>query len=206
MLVKRGDIMMLYHSEDKSIPPISFYSMEDYVQYLENQKKQPRLTTSAADEEEEEPCPILFLQQESNAQGEDVYRIRPTLDTTMNGLPQTVMNTPPHPEASTTQGSESPPPYIYPRWNDTDASGGSSGLAALGPDGYGAYDPHGQYIGRYTEMDSIHDMGKTMSLSANPMDPNWGGIEYTKAQIAAGVYDGNAVFRPVFMKAPNMMG
>jgi hypothetical protein len=48
------------------INPIQFGSLDDYIRYLEVQRKSGI------------HCPVLYLQQESNDQGQDVYRMRPS--------------------------------------------------------------------------------------------------------------------------------
>jgi hypothetical protein len=55
--------------------PIQFSSLDDYIQYLEIQRK------SGIN------CPVLYLQQENNAQGQDVYRMRPSPFDLQGGLP-----------------------------------------------------------------------------------------------------------------------
>jgi hypothetical protein len=39
------------------------------------------------------------------------------------------------------------------------------------------------------------NLKKLRGLSANPMDPNWGGDAYTQSLIDAGKYSGNEVIR-----------
>ena len=65
--------------------------------------------------------------------------------------------------------------------------------------GFFAFDPTNQYVGRYTVIDQIHDSTKTQNpdgLSDNPMDPNWGGAVFTNKQVMSGKYKGNEVQPP----------
>jgi len=52
---------------------------------------------------------------------------------------------------------------------------------------YPGFDPYGQDQGLYTELDRIHDSTKKEGqFSDNPMDPNWGGVLYTRQQVMSG--------------------
>jgi len=46
--------------------------------------------------------------------------------------------------------------------------------------GYFGFDPQNQYTGKYTVIDSIHDMTGQSYTSLNAMDDNWEGNEYTR--------------------------
>jgi hypothetical protein len=61
---------------------------------------------------------------------------------------------------------------------------------------YYSFDPQDQLVGVYTNIDKIHDNGANQPLSDNPMDPNWGGNEYTLQQVNSGKYQGNEIYRP----------
>jgi hypothetical protein len=60
---------------------------------------------------------------------------------------------------------------------------------------YPGFDPYNQYPGVYTTLDQIHDstinQNPTLGLSDNPMDPNWGGVMFTRRQVNTGKYDDN---------------
>ena len=69
MLIQKGAVLALYNTKQPIVEgqnPIQFSSLDDYIQYLEIQRK------SGIN------CPVLYLQQENNAQGQDVYRMRPS--------------------------------------------------------------------------------------------------------------------------------
>ena len=74
---------------------------------------------------------------------------------------------------------------------------------------YAGFDPHNQRLGSYTTLDQIHDstvyQNPTLGLSDNPMDPNWGGIMFTRRQVNSGKYDDNVVTKPIFSGSPNIM-
>jgi len=59
---------------------------------------------------------------------------------------------------------------------------------------YAGFDPYGQHIGQYTDLDKIHD--STMlgnKISDNPMDVNWGGVLYTHDAVVSGKYKENEI-------------
>jgi hypothetical protein len=74
---------------------------------------------------------------------------------------------------------------------------------------YAGFDPYNQYTGVYTDLDQIRDstinQNPALGLSDNPMDPNWGGIMFTRRQVNSGKYDDNIVTKPIFSGSPNIM-
>lgn len=67
MLVNNGNNLLLFNSkqpEIKGINPIQFKNLDEYISYLDDQKKKGIR------------CPILYLQLENDAQGKNVYRMR----------------------------------------------------------------------------------------------------------------------------------
>lgn len=58
---------------------------------------------------------------------------------------------------------------------------------------YYGFDPTSQYVGMYTDIDKIHESTSFSELSDNPMDSNWGGVEYTRKQVDSGKYNDNLV-------------
>ena len=66
----------------------------------------------------------------------------------------------------------------------------------LNPSGTYGFDPSSQYTGKYTILDQIHDSTETQypsGLSANAMDPNWGGAVFTNEKLNEGQYVGDEV-------------
>lgn len=71
---------------------------------------------------------------------------------------------------------------------------------------YPGFDPYGENNGRYTNIDQVHDSTKTEGpVSDNPMDPNWGGVLYTREKVMSGKYNDNQVLKPIYGGAPNVM-
>jgi hypothetical protein len=163
LLIQQGDVLMLYNTKQPIVEgtnPMPFFNLDEYINYLEIQRKKGI------------NCPVLFLQQENNAQGQDIYRMRPSPFELQGGLPSQA----PIP-IQVGDASRDNPPYNannYPGFNTSD-----------------------QYIGTYTEMDQRHDSTKQNKISDNPMDPNWAGTTYTQQMVDSGKYDENNITKPV---------
>jgi hypothetical protein len=160
MLVKKGNMLFLFNTTDpQDEPPLQFNNLEEYVAYLENQRAQGLI------------CPILFLQQENDVQGNDVYRIRPSIFDQQGGMyPLTVA------------------PII-----DSNRSSQKYNL-----NNYPGFDPYGLQTGVFNKLDEIHFSTEKATLSDNPMDSNWGGVEFTQNSVESGKYDDNMVSKPVY--------
>ena len=78
ILVQEGSKFYLYNSKVVKVPgvnPVVFNNLEDYVEFIEWQRSQNI------------NCPVLFLQQTLDAQGNSVYKIRPSPTNLQGGLP-----------------------------------------------------------------------------------------------------------------------
>lgn len=197
ILVKEGNSLLLYNSKKPKKDgenPIPFYNLDEYINYLEIQRKKGIR------------CPVLYLQKENDAQGNDVYRFRPNpfgLDAGVSPYMMTraefahqdsiLQNPPPTILMGQTTASNNqtqPIPYI-------DASR-ENGIYNKG--NYAGYDPHGLYQGIYTDIDKIHDStSKDAPVSRNPMDVNWGGVMVTQHAVDSGVYAENEIYKPNYV-------
>jgi cellulose synthase/poly-beta-1,6-N-acetylglucosamine synthase-like glycosyltransferase len=65
---------------------------------------------------------------------------------------------------------------------------------------YNSFDPYGQNVGVYTEVDKIHDSTSMNKISDNPMDKNWAGITYTQQMVDSGKYVGNNIDKPILFQ------
>jgi hypothetical protein len=68
---------------------------------------------------------------------------------------------------------------------------------------FNEFDPYGQYIGVYTNIDALHDSTKKNvvdKFSDNAMDPNWGGVELTNQSIKTGKYEDNNIYKPMLFQ------
>ena len=166
LLIQRGNILLLYDTtrpNDES-NPIRFSNLDEYIYYVDMQRSKG------------DACPILYLQQETNAQGEDVYRARPSPFDLQGGLPPSTELYPPKPVKIVDANREHPP---------------------YNANNYAGFDPYGQNVGQYTTLDAIHDSTSSKEVSDNPMDANWAGVTYTQQMVDSGKYDENVVTRPV---------
>ncbi len=176
LLVKKENILLLYNSK---IPakdgenPLPFYSLDEYIAYLETQRKQGF------------DCPVLFLQMENDAQGNDIYRIRPS-PFQQNGGDPTHIDPSLFPDGVTLYAGGNPIEVV----DSSRDSGYNTGT-------YQGFDPYGLHIGEYTNIDAIHDSTALQPVSDNPMDPNWGGIRVTEGAINSGKYEDRYVSRPI---------
>ena len=170
ILVKLGNTLQLYNSRKPAKPgenPILFQNLDEYIQYLETQRQSGI------------HCPVLFLQHENNAQGEDVYRVRPSPFQLNPGLPIT---------ANLSKGpNDTPIPVI-----DASRENGYN------QNNYAGFDPYGLYVGRFTTVDAIGQSTEKAEVSDNPMDPNWGGVQHTQTAVDSGKYDENIVSRNTY--------
>lgn len=163
MLLKRGSLLYLINTkapEKVGVNPILFNNLDEYITYLEKQ---------------DEKCPVLYLQEEYNTQGQREFRVRPDPFDPQGGLPLTsnIRKQIPQGVIEVADASRDNEPY--------------------NKDQYHGFDPYGLYVGKYTEVDVLHDATSKQEISENPADTNWGGVLYTQQAIDSGRYDGNMV-------------
>jgi hypothetical protein len=115
-------------------------------------------------------CPVLYLQQSFDAQGKPTYKIRPSPLDLQGGLP---------PVASS---------GVISANSNTNFMQDDADKPPMNANSYPAFDPMETNAG----STKTH-RAKLKGLSANPMDPNWGGDTYTQALIDAGKYSGDEV-------------
>jgi hypothetical protein len=162
VLIRSGNQLFLHNTNkpNSEINPLVFENLDKYLEYLKSQRAQNIR------------CPVLFLQEENNAQGETVYRARPS-PTSMDGGGQVE-------PIKVVDGSREHPPYNQNQ--------------------YAGFDPHGNNIGQFTELDRIHQSTETnAAVSDNPMDPNWGGTIFSAQAVKSGKYAENEVGKPTMV-------
>ena len=80
LLIQKGPKYYLYNSNISQVPgvnPIEFNNLEEYTQFLEWQRGAGIR------------CPVLYVQNTYDAQGERVYKVRPSVTELEGGLPPT---------------------------------------------------------------------------------------------------------------------
>ena len=161
ILVQHGSEIFLYNSKVEKVPgvnPIRFKSLDDYSEFMEWLRGRGIR------------CPVLFLQYSYNAQGEAVYKIRPSPADIQGGLSANVPYSPaPAALVQMMDASRDNPPFNNKM--------------------YDGFDPLNFNMGDYTAHDAaFREKELTMKYSDNPMDSNWGGRQYTESVVASGAY------------------
>lgn len=161
LLIQKGAKFYLYNSNIAEVPgvnPIEFNNLEEYVEFLEWQRGAGIR------------CPVLYVQNTYDAQGERVYKIRPSVTELQGGLPPTVPVALPTKLVDATQAD-------YP-YNTNSVP---------------AFDQSSYYVGTTTPLDTMNSANESLLFSDNAMDQNWGGADYTQALVDTGYYKGNEV-------------
>ena len=185
MLIQKGSKFYLYNSKVAQVPgvnPIEFNNLEDYTEFLDWQRSQNIR------------CPVLYLQETYDAQGNRVYKSRPSISEPQFGLPPSIVapvgvasQVPPLMESALEPVGE--PAYPNPTLlvdatrNDPPYNQGS----------YPAHDQTNYYIGTTTPLDVMNMKQEQAPISPDPMDPNWGGAAYTQSLVDKGYYKDNEV-------------
>ena len=207
LLIRKGNALLLYNTSKPKddTNPIPFANLDEYIYYLEAQRKLGNT------------CPVLYLQEETNAQGEDVYRVRPSPFEQEGGLPTItdINKKNPYPPLSLSDTSKhySQPPSVITDINNSTASkqvplnllviktkDAGRENAPYNAGNYASFDPQGQYVGVLTDLDVLHHSTNKSEFSDNPMDPNWGGVELTQKMIDTGKYQDNNITKPMLFQ------
>ena len=168
LLLQKGSDFYLLNSKLANVPgvnPVRFKNLDEYVEFTEWQRSQGLL------------CPILYLQETIDVQGETVYKARPSPTNMQGGLPDYHYKGEQSDERDMVRHDElGNPDSVYNK------------------NSYPAFDANNQDIGLETPLDKMFHESET-SVSPNPMDTNWGGAEFTDQLIKAGYYKNNEVVR-----------
>ncbi len=185
LLIQKGSRFYLYNSKVAQVPgvnPIEFENLEDYTEFLDWQRSQNIR------------CPVLYLQETYDAQGNRVYKSRPSVTNPQAGLPPSAAapvgiasQIPPIMESALEpvgdQAYPNPTLLVDATRNDPPYNQGS----------YPAYDETSYYIGTTTPLDAMNMKQEQAPVSPDPMDPNWGGSDYTQSLVDKGYYKDNEV-------------
>lgn len=156
LLIQKGPHYYLYNTKLGTVPgvnPIEFHNLEEYVEFLEWQKGVGIR------------CPVLYLQQSYDTQGNRVYKVRPSVSELQGGLPSSQF---------------------------TKLVDASHGDKPYNQGGYPAYDPTSFYVGEITPLDTMKQ-SSVSKVSDDAMDPTWGGQDYTQSLVDSHQYAGNEV-------------
>jgi len=168
VLIQKDSKYYLYNSEIAEVPgvnPIMFNNLEEYTEFLEWQRGAGIR------------CPVLYLQNTYDAQGNRVYKVRPSVTETQGGLPPMM---------------PVPPPLRMQALEDTTYGQLPADSKAL-------------YTGETTPAEAVRMSNEHMLFSDNAMDPNWGGVDYTQALVDSGFYKDNEIApsQPIELSTPS---
>lgn len=160
LLIQKGTKYYLYNSNIVQVPgvnPVMFNNLEEYNEFLKWQKGAGIR------------CPVLYVQNSYDVQGNRVYKVRPSVNDLQGGLSPTI-----------------PSPVEFTKLVDASRSDKPYNINS-----YPGYDESSFYVGTYTPLDAMKHADANMLYSADAMDPNWGGEEYTRMIVDSGYYDGS---------------
>jgi hypothetical protein len=165
ILIQKDAKFYLYNSKVAKVPgvnPVEFDNLEDYTEFLDWQRSQGIR------------CPVLFLQQTYDAQGNPVYKVRPGVTEQQGGLPPS-KQLPPNPTALV-DATRADYPY--------------------NTNSMPSFDQSSYYVGTTTPLDKMNDQEENMLYSGpnpDPMSENWGGADFTQKLVDQGYYADNEV-------------
>jgi len=173
MLLERDGSYYLFNKNkpyQEGSNPIVFTNLEDYSGFVQREDARGN------------KCPILFLQQSYNPQGEREYKIRPSPTDLQAGAPSIPTKANRNTYLDMFKGTDllidatqSNKPYNI--------------------NSFPGFDPMNQDVGDKTPLDLMDQIQWTKEKSPNPEDPNWGGDDYTQSLIDSGFYADNTVLR-----------
>jgi len=183
LLIQKGSRFYLYNSKVAKVPgvnPIEFENLEDYTEFLDWQRSQNIR------------CPVLYLQETYDAQGNKVYKSRPNIHELQAGLPPSTAvpigfasQVDPLMETALEPIGDA----AYP--NTTLLVDAGRNNPPYNKNSYPAYDETEYYVGKTTPLDTLDIHHKALKISPNPMEQNWGGAEYTQKLVEDGYYNNN---------------
>jgi hypothetical protein len=180
LLIQKGSAFFLYNSKLAQVPgvnPVEFENLEDYTEFLDWQRSQGIR------------CPVLYLQETYDAQGNKVFKSRPSVSEPQGGLPPSTLS--PIGIASQVQPIAEPSlePVGEPAYpNPTLLVDATRNDPPYNENSYPGYDETSYYIGTTTPLDGMDIAQEKAAISPNPMDPNWGGANYTQGLVDKGYY------------------
>ena len=159
MLIQKGAKFFLYNSKLAKVPgvnPIEFSSLEEYVEFTEWQRSQ------------DIRCPVLYAQSSYDAQGKEVFKIRPDPLEPEGGLPSSLSY------ISSTDDATRQQMLVDASRDDAPYNSGS----------FPGFDPDNQYIGENTPLDKLYYANDQVAFkSISAMSPEWNGVEYSRKMI-----------------------
>jgi len=194
LLIQKGSRIYLYNSKLAQVPgvnPVEFENLEDYTEFLDWQRSQGIR------------CPVLYLQHSYDAQGNPVYKVRPSVSEPQGGLPPSISTSSPSMQGNTAPSiassigdlikEDSMNTKIMAPPNPKFLVDATRNDPPYNKNSYPAFDQSSFYVGTTTPLDKISAKEENMLYSPNPMDDNWGGAEFTQSLVDQGYYKDNEV-------------
>ena len=166
IILKKGNKIYLKKSNKAIIPgvnPIVFNNLNEYVEFMHWQRSQNI------------KCPVLYLEESYNAQGEKTYKMRPNMFYPQGGL-------------SSYNPEEETLPATRPQYEESLLIDAARNDPPYNKNSYPGFDPQNQYIGLEVPIDKLFHQQEQSVKSDNPMDSNWGGVEYSEQSVQSGKY------------------
>lgn len=167
IILKKGNKIYLKKSNKAIVPgvnPIVFNNLNEYVEFMQWQRSQNI------------NCPVLYLEESYNAQGEKTYKMRPNMFYPQGGLNSY------NPEEETL-------PNPGPKYEESLLIDAARNDPPYNKNSYPGFDPQNQYVGLEVPIDKLFHEQEEGVKSDNPMDSNWGGVQYTEDSVRSGKYD-----------------
>jgi hypothetical protein len=186
MLIQKGKSFYLYNSKLAKVPgvnPIEFDNLEDYTEFLAWQRHQGIR------------CPVLYLQETYDAQGNPSFKVRPSVTEPQGGLqpsydmPAGIASSDGNTIMESSLGNENTQAYPNPMLL-VDAGRNNK---PWNKNSFPAYDQSSFYVGTTTPLDAMNVLQENKKVSPDAMDPNWGGAKYTQSLIDKGYYEDDNV-------------
>jgi hypothetical protein len=168
MLIEKDGKYHLFNSKKKivsGVNPITFNNLEDYTKFIEWQNNKNI------------SCPILYLQYSTDAQNNELIQVKPSIFENEGGLPSQIKNF--------LKQDNSDENQILDATKDNNS--------IFNANMFHGFDSQNQNIGLDTPLDKIfHQPG---NKSVNPMDPHWGGKNYTLDAVNSGEFEDRYVYK-----------
>jgi hypothetical protein len=168
MLIEKDGKYHLYNSKKKivsGVNPITFNNLEDYTKFIEWQNNKNI------------SCPILYLQYSTDAQNNELIQVKPSIFENEGGSTIKIKDL--------LQEDNVVENQILDATKDNNA--------VFNTNMFNGFDSQNQDIGLDTPLDKIfHQPG---NKSVNPMDPHWGGKDYTLTAINRGDFEDRYVYK-----------
>lgn len=183
LLIQKGARFFLQNTKLAQVPgvnPIEFENLEDYTEFLDWQRSQGIR------------CPVLYLQESYDTQGNVVYKVRPSVTEPQGGLPPSIASSSGKVITEASLSSLGKPDALrYP--NPTLLVDATRNDPPYNENSYPAYDQTSYYVGKTTPLDAMNIKQEKMKVSPDAMDSNWGGSKYTQKLVDQGYYKENNV-------------